>query len=217
MAVATRGHGGIRRLAFGSTADKLVRAAEVPVLVIRPTKPSRRVSAKPGTKRTLVVDRHGIPLAAYLSAANVSDSRLLAPVLDALLPIRRPRGRPRRRTVIVDPPWYPRQLLEWSKVAARTVGIWGVIFVSIWPGDARPTARMELDAAIDDFGMCGRRWRGASTSYDIRRPTSRWWPETTREDPICPDRHVRCSCTLTKCLLRPSHGGRVRRRWAPPP
>jgi nucleotide-binding universal stress UspA family protein len=41
MAVATRGHGGIRRLAFGSTADKLVRAAEVPVLVIRPTKPSR--------------------------------------------------------------------------------------------------------------------------------------------------------------------------------
>ena len=44
MAVATRGHGGIRRLAFGSTADKLVRAAEVPVLVIRPTKPSRSVS-----------------------------------------------------------------------------------------------------------------------------------------------------------------------------
>ncbi len=44
-----------------------------------------------------MVDRHGIPLAAYVSAANVSDSRLLEPVLDALVPIHRPRGRPRRR------------------------------------------------------------------------------------------------------------------------
>jgi nucleotide-binding universal stress UspA family protein len=40
LAVATRGQGGIRRLTLGSVADKLVRAAEVPVLVIRPTKVS---------------------------------------------------------------------------------------------------------------------------------------------------------------------------------
>jgi transposase len=43
------------------------------------------------------VDRHGIPLAAYLSAANVHDSRLLSAVLEAIPPIHRPRGRPRRR------------------------------------------------------------------------------------------------------------------------
>ncbi|MEP7226626.1 MAG: universal stress protein [Gemmatimonadales bacterium] len=42
LAVATRGQGGIRRLTLGSVADKLVRAAEAPVLVIRPTKVSRR-------------------------------------------------------------------------------------------------------------------------------------------------------------------------------
>jgi nucleotide-binding universal stress UspA family protein len=41
IAVATRGHGGIRRLALGSTADKVVRAADVPVLVVRPSKTSR--------------------------------------------------------------------------------------------------------------------------------------------------------------------------------
>jgi nucleotide-binding universal stress UspA family protein len=42
VAVATRGQGGIRRLALGSVADKVVRAAEMPVLVIRPVKVSRR-------------------------------------------------------------------------------------------------------------------------------------------------------------------------------
>jgi nucleotide-binding universal stress UspA family protein len=36
IAVATSGHGGIRRLALGSIADKLVRAADQPVLVVRP-------------------------------------------------------------------------------------------------------------------------------------------------------------------------------------
>jgi nucleotide-binding universal stress UspA family protein len=37
LAVATHGRGGLRRLVLGSVADKLVRAAEVPVLVVRPT------------------------------------------------------------------------------------------------------------------------------------------------------------------------------------
>jgi nucleotide-binding universal stress UspA family protein len=37
MATATHGRGGVRRLVLGSVADKLVRAAEVPVLVVRPT------------------------------------------------------------------------------------------------------------------------------------------------------------------------------------
>lgn len=36
VAVATHGRGGLRRLTLGSVADKLVRAAEVPVLVVRP-------------------------------------------------------------------------------------------------------------------------------------------------------------------------------------
>jgi nucleotide-binding universal stress UspA family protein len=43
VAIATRGQGGIRRLALGSVADKVVRAAEVPVLVIRPAKISSKM------------------------------------------------------------------------------------------------------------------------------------------------------------------------------
>lgn len=53
---------------------------------------------KPGTKRHVVVERTGIPLAALLSAANVHDSRLMLEVVDAIIPVRRKRaGRPRRR------------------------------------------------------------------------------------------------------------------------
>lgn len=37
VAVATHGLGGLRRLVLGSVADKLVRGADVPVLVVRPT------------------------------------------------------------------------------------------------------------------------------------------------------------------------------------
>ncbi len=37
IAVATHGRGGLQRLALGSVADKLVRGADVPVLVYRPT------------------------------------------------------------------------------------------------------------------------------------------------------------------------------------
>ena len=45
VAVATHGRGGLRRLVLGSVADKLVRAAEVPVLVVRPRgRRSRRTS-----------------------------------------------------------------------------------------------------------------------------------------------------------------------------
>jgi nucleotide-binding universal stress UspA family protein len=47
VAVATHGRGGLGRLALGSVADKLVRAAEVPVLVVRPAaRRSKRNSEK---------------------------------------------------------------------------------------------------------------------------------------------------------------------------
>jgi nucleotide-binding universal stress UspA family protein len=37
LALATHGRGGLKRALVGSVADKLVRAAEVPVLIVRPT------------------------------------------------------------------------------------------------------------------------------------------------------------------------------------
>jgi transposase len=64
------------------------------------TGPSPTDRGKAGSKYHLVVDRHGVPLAALLSAANVHDSQLLVPLVDAVQPIRRPigePGRPRKR------------------------------------------------------------------------------------------------------------------------
>ncbi len=44
-----------------------------------------------------MVDRNGIPLAAQLSAANVNDISLFETMVEAIEPIKGPRGRPRRR------------------------------------------------------------------------------------------------------------------------
>ena len=52
---------------------------------------------KPGSKRHILVDAGGVPLALLLSAANVHDSRLLEPLLDAVPPVRQCAGRPRKR------------------------------------------------------------------------------------------------------------------------
>ena len=47
IAIATHGRGGLKRLALGSVADKLIRGADVPVLVYRPAH-----AAKPRPRRT---------------------------------------------------------------------------------------------------------------------------------------------------------------------
>jgi transposase len=55
---------------------------------------------KLGSKYHLVVDRHGIPFAFRLSAANAHDATQLLPLIDAIPPIVGPRrtpGRPRKR------------------------------------------------------------------------------------------------------------------------
>jgi len=57
---------------------------------------------KLGTKRHIVVDRHGTPLAVTISGSNVHDSKMLEETVDAIPPLRLPgkrRGRPRKRPV----------------------------------------------------------------------------------------------------------------------
>lgn len=44
-----------------------------------------------------MVDRRGTPLACRLTAANAHESTIFEELIDAIGPIRRPRGRPRRR------------------------------------------------------------------------------------------------------------------------
>jgi hypothetical protein len=71
------------------------------------TGPSPVGRGKAGSKYHVLVDRQGVPLAVQLSAANVHDSRLLEPLLDAVQPIRRPPGepgRPRRQGVRLPSP-----------------------------------------------------------------------------------------------------------------
>ena len=52
---------------------------------------------RPGTKRHVLTDRAGIPLAVRLSPANRHDRLDLEPLVDAVPPIRQCVGRPRRR------------------------------------------------------------------------------------------------------------------------
>jgi transposase len=52
---------------------------------------------KAGTKRHLVTDRAGVPLAAVLTGANRHESVVFEAVLDAIPPIKRPSGQRRTR------------------------------------------------------------------------------------------------------------------------
>ena len=57
--------------------------------------PTDRV--KRGSKRHLICDGRGIPLAIELTGANCDDSTQALPLLDAIPPLQGPRGRPRCR------------------------------------------------------------------------------------------------------------------------
>jgi transposase len=47
----------------------------------------------------VIVDRRGTPLALRLTGANRHDSAVFEELVDAIRPVRRPRGRPRKRPV----------------------------------------------------------------------------------------------------------------------
>jgi transposase len=68
------------------------------------TGPSPVDRARTGSKHHLIVDRHGVPLAATLTGGNRNDVTQLLPLVDGIGPIAGKRGRPRRRPsqVIAD-------------------------------------------------------------------------------------------------------------------
>lgn len=61
------------------------------------TGPNPTDRGRAGSKRHLITDAKGIPLAVRLSAANIHDSRLFEELIDAVPPVRQGRGRPCRR------------------------------------------------------------------------------------------------------------------------
>lgn len=62
------------------------------------TGPNPTDRARPGSKHHILVDADSIPLAVGVTAANRNDRKLLAPMLDAVVPVRSGRrGRPRSR------------------------------------------------------------------------------------------------------------------------
>jgi transposase len=61
------------------------------------TGPNPTDRGKAGTKRHLVVEGQGLPLAVKVTAANAHDGPVFEPLLDAIPPIRARFGRPRRR------------------------------------------------------------------------------------------------------------------------
>ena len=61
------------------------------------TGPNPTDRAKPGSKRHLICDGRGVPLAVKLTGANRNDSQQALPVVDAIPPLQGERGRPRLR------------------------------------------------------------------------------------------------------------------------
>jgi transposase len=65
------------------------------------TGPNPTDRGKAGSKRHLLTDAAGLPLAIEHTGANVHDSKLCLPLVEAIPPIQGPRGRPRRRPEIL--------------------------------------------------------------------------------------------------------------------
>jgi len=61
------------------------------------TGPNPTDRGKNGSKRHLIVDGNGTPLAVEHTGANVHDSEMAMPLVHAIEPIKRPQGRPRKR------------------------------------------------------------------------------------------------------------------------
>ena len=119
------------------------------------TGPNPTDRGKPGTKRHVLVDASGIPLALLLSAANVHDSRLLEPLLDAVPPIRQCAGRPRKR---------PGKLHADKGVRLPTAAAGPARRRGIAPADRPPRDRELASAWAGTAGWSSARWPGSPAS-----------------------------------------------------
>lgn len=68
----------------------------------KPSVPTRRIGEKNGSKRSLLVDAHGIPLSIVASGAQAHDVKLLEPTLDKIVAERPPAQDPPREHLCAD-------------------------------------------------------------------------------------------------------------------
>ena len=52
---------------------------------------------------------------------------------------------------IADPPWYPRDLIDWASAGGRAIRPGGEVLVPAWPPETRPGAAADLSRAIAEF------------------------------------------------------------------
>jgi hypothetical protein len=106
-----RGLAALARGAAGRAADLLgFSRAAVDVPHLRAMKGGKKNGRSPvdrgrtGSNHHVIVEAHGVPLAATLTGGNRSDVTELIPLIQAVPPIEGTRGRPRRRpdTVYAD-------------------------------------------------------------------------------------------------------------------
>jgi len=64
--------------------------------------PTQRIGEKKGSKRSLLVDAHGIPLSIVASGAHVHDVKLLEPTLDQIVVERPPAQNPPKEHLCAD-------------------------------------------------------------------------------------------------------------------
>jgi transposase len=61
------------------------------------TGPNPLDRGRPGSKRHIITDASGVPLAVMLTAANVHDSKVFEALIDSIAPVKGKKGRPRKR------------------------------------------------------------------------------------------------------------------------
>jgi nucleotide-binding universal stress UspA family protein len=86
IVLATRGHTGLKRVLLGSTAERVVRMAPCPVLVIRQKKPKSRAVSRPAKGKAMEFDIRKILVPvdfSQYSLAGAMHAALIAKTLDA--------------------------------------------------------------------------------------------------------------------------------------
>jgi hypothetical protein len=96
----------IAGLAFSLRSDRLIAGSLRQLFSARgfwgpQTGPNPTDRAKLGSKRHLICDGRGVPLAIQLTGANRNDSQQALALVDAIQPLQGERGRPRHRPDVV--------------------------------------------------------------------------------------------------------------------